>query len=775
LLGLLENVFLARVAFSSAFVMPHDSKTVSAEVLIAQKLASNQPKIRDRYIKKLGVYLRAKATHAANADQAVDEDDLAKIWKGIHYCFWHSDKMLVQEELAKKISSLVHVFDEVDVQRGFLPFVKCGLVTLGREWLGIDQWRKDKYMMLVRHFLRQTLEFAGRRDWKDCQLLSDLFSSCVIRAHPNKPASAISNLPCDLEFRLHFVDVFPEELAKMGGEQLQPEVIRTFLKPFVEELRSGREERLRSHVEERIFQHLMRQSDVGIAYEEGDDEEEEDDEDEDDGKPVANGNHEEEEVEAEDSSDEEMEVASASDAKDPRAGRVDVVIPQLMVDYEQLAEDLFEAGSDAKVGGKQRKVLYRLTKQFRALAGGKYPLSAELSDDDEEPQPLKVKLVRKRRMREDEEFSKSVALQTKDYREEMRRAKKRRVEPKANSEAHSSGQEGEAEPADDTAEEDKVPKKKIKKQTKRKGAAKVNGEAHAAEDEELTQGMDEEEANEKGPAKSKKHRVNAEVANEDEHGGSTSAENVPTSKKSKKQKKKSVEEAAEKSPKKASEEKKDVIKKKKQGKQDEESSFKVAEWNDDDDGDDYKAKEIKPSINTREDKAKVKKQKLKDKKKMVTSDDEGKVNVGLPGFEPPKIRNVASKAPTPVFLRKAMSKSASNTPAMKKKQKSAKLAEKTLSEDTKGSKKGIKIMLSKNRFQSVQEHSKSLQCSPGIPFTPEAKPIAGLLKNKKDPSILCTPTSPELGLKAVKKNTKINARSKIAQQLQARMRASDFF
>jgi hypothetical protein len=32
--------------------------------------------------------------------------------------------MLVQEDLAEKISALVHVFADVDVEKGFFPFVK---------------------------------------------------------------------------------------------------------------------------------------------------------------------------------------------------------------------------------------------------------------------------------------------------------------------------------------------------------------------------------------------------------------------------------------------------------------------------------------------------------------------------------------------------------------------------------------------------------------------------------------------------------------------------
>ena len=77
-----------------------------------------------------------------------------------------------------------------------------------------------------------------------------------------------------LGFQLHFVDVFLEELAKVGGGEgeredgtLADENIRLFLVPFVSQLKDGKDERLRSHLEERIFQHLMRQSDVGIAYE----------------------------------------------------------------------------------------------------------------------------------------------------------------------------------------------------------------------------------------------------------------------------------------------------------------------------------------------------------------------------------------------------------------------------------------------------------------------------------------------------------------------------
>ena len=60
------------------------------------------------------------------------------------------------------------------------------------------------------------------------------------------------------------------------------------------------------------------------------------------------------------------------DVKDPRAGGVDVTIPQLRVDCATLAEALFEAGAEKGVGQAHRAALYRLTKQFKSLAEGRW-------------------------------------------------------------------------------------------------------------------------------------------------------------------------------------------------------------------------------------------------------------------------------------------------------------------------------------------------------------------------------------------------------------------
>jgi hypothetical protein len=49
-----------------------------------------------------------------SADNPFSEPDMLKIWKGLHYTMWHSDKLLVQQELAGTLSLLITAFTTLD-------------------------------------------------------------------------------------------------------------------------------------------------------------------------------------------------------------------------------------------------------------------------------------------------------------------------------------------------------------------------------------------------------------------------------------------------------------------------------------------------------------------------------------------------------------------------------------------------------------------------------------------------------------------------------------
>ena len=95
-----------------------------------------------------------------------------------------------------------------------MVFIECGLITEGREWVGIDQWRMDKFMMLTRRFLRQAFNFLSKDNWEKVNNMTEIFSSSII-----------SNPSATLGFRLHFTDVYLEEVAKAGGEEFSGDII----------------------------------------------------------------------------------------------------------------------------------------------------------------------------------------------------------------------------------------------------------------------------------------------------------------------------------------------------------------------------------------------------------------------------------------------------------------------------------------------------------------------------------------------------------------------
>lgn len=76
---------------------------------------------------------------------AFSDDDFLRVWKGLYYCMWMSDKPLVQEGLAEDFGSLLPCFGKPEVSAQFFgAFLK----TMSLEWFGIDQWRIDKFLMV---------------------------------------------------------------------------------------------------------------------------------------------------------------------------------------------------------------------------------------------------------------------------------------------------------------------------------------------------------------------------------------------------------------------------------------------------------------------------------------------------------------------------------------------------------------------------------------------------------------------------------------------------
>lgn len=130
-----------------------------------------------------------------------------RLWKGLFYCMWMSDKPLVQEDLAESISQIIHCFESKDTA---LLYTKCALKTLTIEWFGIDHYRVDKFEMLVRRIIRQTFVMCKKTSWNEDWTKG---VGTVIEAVLLEPKASLG-------FNLHLTELYMEELAKVSPTDL---------------------------------------------------------------------------------------------------------------------------------------------------------------------------------------------------------------------------------------------------------------------------------------------------------------------------------------------------------------------------------------------------------------------------------------------------------------------------------------------------------------------------------------------------------------------------
>lgn len=81
----------------------------AGESKFARALASTDYHTREKGWRALQIWLQRK--------EQVRNKELLRIWRGILFCFWHSDKAHVQEQLATQLADIMHTLSsEVRVQ-----------------------------------------------------------------------------------------------------------------------------------------------------------------------------------------------------------------------------------------------------------------------------------------------------------------------------------------------------------------------------------------------------------------------------------------------------------------------------------------------------------------------------------------------------------------------------------------------------------------------------------------------------------------------------------
>ncbi|KFV10271.1 Ribosomal RNA processing protein 1 B, partial [Pterocles gutturalis] len=301
-------------------------------------------------------------------------EELLKIWKGLFYCMWMQDKPLLQEELAGNISQLIHVIQNTEARH---LFIQTFWQTMNREWNGIDNLRLDKYYMLMRMILRQSFEVLKRNEWDES--LIELFLQLLMK----EVMDPDSNAPTGI--KLHFVDIYLDELAKVGAKELTADQNLKFIEPFCKIAAKSKDRCVLHAIATGIFELIVDQSPYAI---------------EDLMKELGSKSDEEDVSEEDKQEDEEVlktkaerclsrkSPQSSEETEDVSENADDGIGTVLQFDYKAVADKLFESASKKNTPSLNRKRLYKLVKKFQDLAEGifpqDFPEDVSTDEDDDE-------------------------------------------------------------------------------------------------------------------------------------------------------------------------------------------------------------------------------------------------------------------------------------------------------------------------------------------------------------------------------------------------------
>ncbi|XP_032352050.1 ribosomal RNA processing protein 1 homolog A isoform X3 [Camelus ferus] len=220
------------------------------EIQLAQRLAGNEQVTRDRAVRKLRKYIVARTQRA---EGGFTHDELLKVWKGLFYCMWMQDKPLLQEELGRTISQLVHTFQTTEAQHLFL---RAFWQTMNREWTGIDRLRLDKFYMLMRMVLHESWMALKTRGWEERQTeqLLELLTTEIL--HPDSQAPS--------GVRSHFIEIFLEELARVGAHELTAEQNLRLIDPFCRIAARTQDSLVLHNITRGIFETIVEQAPLAI-------------------------------------------------------------------------------------------------------------------------------------------------------------------------------------------------------------------------------------------------------------------------------------------------------------------------------------------------------------------------------------------------------------------------------------------------------------------------------------------------------------------------------
>ncbi|KAI5808977.1 hypothetical protein DFH27DRAFT_542025 [Peziza echinospora] len=174
-----------------------------AQTPFLKQLAANDRPTRDAAVSALRTYLGGK--------RVFSKVELLKLWKGLFYCMWMSDRPRTQQRLAMDLAGLVTTMRTHTA----ITFLECFWETIAREWNGIDVLRMDKFLLLVRAYLASSFRYLREREWAQDLVAQYMEILKNIPLHPTE-----NRIPNGI--RYHLIDIYVDELEKLEPATTTP-------------------------------------------------------------------------------------------------------------------------------------------------------------------------------------------------------------------------------------------------------------------------------------------------------------------------------------------------------------------------------------------------------------------------------------------------------------------------------------------------------------------------------------------------------------------------
>ncbi|KAJ8562453.1 hypothetical protein K7X08_011744 [Anisodus acutangulus] len=215
-----------------------DPTTLTQGTSLIKHLASSNASIRSKAFTHLQTWLITQTQ--------LPDDDMKKLWKGLFYCLWHSDKALAQALLINRICSMLKNLDFSLC----LHYITALLITLRREWNGIDHLRLDKFYLLIRMFVKSVFELMKRCGWD-----LEVIGKCNEVLENNAFLATDKLLGHGVNY--HIASVFIDEL-KGCFVPVRDDVVMCLFKPFLSVMRKSEDKIMVGKVKSCVFEELLK-------------------------------------------------------------------------------------------------------------------------------------------------------------------------------------------------------------------------------------------------------------------------------------------------------------------------------------------------------------------------------------------------------------------------------------------------------------------------------------------------------------------------------------